>query len=62
MSAALREMKENVRIWRDKLINPWRYRRILYSDGELEHMVDKAFRCGCLGALATLGGPRPFRR
>ena len=27
--------------WRDKLLNPWRYNDIQYTDGEVELLLDR---------------------
>lgn len=37
-------MREGVALWREKLLSPWKFTRLTYSDADLEREVDKAFR------------------
>lgn len=44
MQHVLAHMRDGILSWRDKLLCPWKYKRIYHSDGDLEKEVDKAFR------------------
>ncbi len=60
-SQSVSDVREGVRLWRDRLLNPWRYKRMAYSDAELERMVDKAFRCGRVCACVCVCFTPPVR-
>lgn len=46
---------ESISTWRERVLNPWRFNKIVYSDVELDNEVDNIFRCAWVRGQEALG-------
>ena len=44
MASAMSFAMECMSLWRDRVVSPWRYNHIFYSDSELDSILDRIFR------------------
>lgn len=43
MTSVIKSAVDSMSHWRDRVVNPWRHNKIIYTDAELENIIDKIF-------------------
>ena len=36
---------ESIATWRERVLSPWKFNRIFFTDAELDAQIDRVFRC-----------------
>jgi len=47
MTSAISSAMDSMSHWKDRVVNPWRYNKIIYTDAELDTFIDKIFSLYC---------------
>lgn len=69
-AAAMAFATESIATWRERVLSPWKFNRIFFTDAELDAQIDKVFRCGqsvggvgrgneCVDACTQVVCPKP---